>query len=82
MSSQLASIVPLAPLTDDVFPFNKDAFTEIRRYQQELVSYSYLKNFNALTDCYNFPRDLAFLQSPVIIAYYYSKLMSSTICSL
>ena len=52
MSSQLVSIVPQAPLNDDVFPFNQDAFLEIRRYQQELVSCFYLK-IHALT--YDFP---------------------------
>ncbi|KIK03164.1 hypothetical protein K443DRAFT_677009 [Laccaria amethystina LaAM-08-1] len=35
MSSQLVSIVPVAPLTDDVFPFNQAAFLKIRAYQQE-----------------------------------------------
>jgi hypothetical protein len=37
--SQLASIVPIAPLTDDVFPFNQEAFTEINRYQKEDLAY-------------------------------------------
>jgi len=31
----LCSIVPLAPLTDDVFPFNSEHFTKIRQYQQD-----------------------------------------------
>ena len=38
MSSQLVSIVPGAPLTDETFPFNRDAFIEIRTYQEKLVS--------------------------------------------
>lgn len=33
MSSQLASIVPCAPLTDQVFPFNQQQFLDIRSYQ-------------------------------------------------
>ena len=52
MSSQLVSIVPGAPLTDDVFPFNKDPFIKIQDYQKKLVSCSYLKIH--LTDAYNF----------------------------
>ena len=52
MSSQLVSIVPAAPLTDDVFPFNQDHFIKIREYQQKLVSCHGLK-FH-LTDSYNF----------------------------
>jgi hypothetical protein len=39
MSSQLASIVPSGPLTDSVFPFNKDAFIEIRRYQEQDLAF-------------------------------------------
>jgi len=37
--SQLSSIVPQGPLTDSVFPFNQDAFKEIRRYQQEDLAF-------------------------------------------
>ena len=50
MSNQLASIVPCAPLSDEVFPFNQSAFVEIIRYQEELVSYSYLKFMFELTE--------------------------------
>jgi hypothetical protein len=52
--SSLATIVPGAPLTDDVFPFNQSAFVEIQRYQKESVPCSYLKT-HALTNSYNFP---------------------------
>jgi len=31
----LCSIVPIAPLTNDVFPFNDEHFTKIRQYQQD-----------------------------------------------
>ena len=53
MSDKLVSIVPCPPLSDEVFPFNQPAFVEIVRYQEELVSYSYLKT--ELTDFYKFP---------------------------
>ena len=43
--AQLVSLVPPAPLTDEVFPFNRPAFLEIQRYQQESVSCSYIWNF-------------------------------------
>ena len=43
MSSRLSSIVPPAPLTDEVFPFNRDAFIQIRNYQEKLVSCFYLE---------------------------------------
>ncbi|KIK08763.1 hypothetical protein K443DRAFT_672282 [Laccaria amethystina LaAM-08-1] len=39
MSPQLVSIVPAAPLTDDVFPFNQDAFIKIREYQQKDLAF-------------------------------------------
>jgi len=35
----LVSIVPPAPLTDDVFPFNQSAFLEIRRYQEQDLAF-------------------------------------------
>ena len=38
MSSQLASIVPLPPLTDDEFVFNQAHFVDIREHQEKLVS--------------------------------------------
>ena len=47
-----ASIVPKAPLTDDIFPFNRDAFIQIRNYQEKLVFRFYLKTY--LTDSHNF----------------------------
>ena len=53
MTSQAASIIPGAPLTDETFPFNRDAFIQIRNYQEKLVSCLYLKTY--LTDSYNFP---------------------------
>jgi hypothetical protein len=34
MTSQLSNIVPIAPLTDQVFPFNQPWFLAIRSYQQ------------------------------------------------
>ena len=49
MSSQLVSIVPGAPLTDETFPFNRDAFIEIRTYQEKLVSCFYFWKFNSRT---------------------------------
>ena len=52
MSSTVASIVPPAPLTDETFPFNRDAFIQIHNYQEKLVSCSYLKAH--LSDSYNF----------------------------
>ena len=54
MSDKLVSIVPCPPLSDEVFPFNQPAFVEIVRYQEELVSYSYLK-IHSLTESYDFP---------------------------
>jgi hypothetical protein len=39
MSSQLVSIVPAAPLTDDVFPFNRDAFIQIQNYQKKDLAF-------------------------------------------
>ena len=53
MSSQLASIVPIVPLTDEVFPFNQDAFIQIRKYQEKSVSYFYVET--QLTHSYIFP---------------------------
>ncbi|KAF8800385.1 hypothetical protein BYT27DRAFT_7263027 [Phlegmacium glaucopus] len=39
MSSQLATIVPHAPLTDEVFPFNQAHFLDIREHQEKDLSY-------------------------------------------
>ncbi|KAF8800375.1 hypothetical protein BYT27DRAFT_7217068 [Phlegmacium glaucopus] len=36
MSSQLISIVPIAPLTDEVFSFNQEHFISIRKVQEKL----------------------------------------------
>ena len=38
MSSQLVSLLPVPPLTDNVFVFNQDHFLEIRDHQEKLVS--------------------------------------------
>ena len=48
------SIIPGPPLTDEVFPFNKEAFIQIRNYQEKLVVFcSYLQTH--LTNFCNVP---------------------------
>ena len=61
MSSQLVSIVPTGPLTDQVFPFNQEQFLQIRKYQEKLVSCFPDGNWGT----HRSSSDLGFLSSPV-----------------
>ncbi|KAF9461484.1 hypothetical protein BDZ94DRAFT_1263449 [Collybia nuda] len=50
MSSHLVSLVPVAPLTDEVFSFNSKAILEIRDYQKRDLGFLHLPPVRALAN--------------------------------
>ncbi|KAF9461486.1 hypothetical protein BDZ94DRAFT_1310503 [Collybia nuda] len=50
MSSHLVSLVPVAPLTDEVFSFNSKAILEIRDYQERDLGFLHLPPIQALAN--------------------------------
>ena len=64
----LCSIIPTAPLTDAVFPFNNAHFNRIREYQARLVSF-FLTGNSGTHRLFESSSDLLFLSSPVINTY-------------